>query len=154
MWLACLDDFWCFIFSRQLSSLRFTSTRAWIVRQIFSRWIQCHPSSYRQSTSLNLNRLSGFGVAGVVPTSHFENHLRSDVFVEVSLITEPKLKTTKRDFKRSSESEINIHNDGDNILNFSSYLEEIRIQSQDTRIISVHTMSEKQFGKKRKSMEK
>ena len=62
-------------------------------------------------------------VVGVVPTSHFENHLRSDVFGVVSLITEPKLKTTKRNFKRSSESESNIHNDGDNILNFSSYLE-------------------------------
>ena len=54
-------------------------------------------------------------VAGAVPTSNFENHLRSDV---VSLITEPKLKTTKRDFKRSLESESNIHNDGDNILKF------------------------------------
>ena len=62
-------------------------------------------------------------VASAVPTSHFENHLRSDVSGAVSLITEPKLKTTRRYFKRSSESEINIHNDGDNILNFSSYLE-------------------------------
>ena len=52
------------------------------------------------------------------------------------------------------ESERNIHNDGDNILNFSSYLEEIRIQSPDTGIISEKTMSEKQFGQKRKSMEK
>ena len=61
----------------------------------------------------------GSDVAGAVPTSHFENHLRSDVSSAVYLITEPKLKTTKRDFKRSSESERNIHNDGDNILNFS-----------------------------------
>jgi len=68
-------------------------------------------------------------VAGAMPISHFDNHLRSDVSGAVSLITEPELKTTKRDFKRSSESEGNIHNDGDNILNFSSYLEEIRIQS-------------------------
>ena len=74
---------------------------------------------------------------------HFENHLRSDVFGAISLITEPELKKTKRDFKRSSESERNIHNDGDNILNFSSYLEEIRIQSPDTGIISEQTMSEK-----------
>lgn len=93
-------------------------------------------------------------VAGAVPTSHFENHLRSDVSGAVSLITEPELKTTKRDFKRSSESESNIHNDGDNILNFSSYLEEIRIQSPDTGIISEQTMSEKQFGQKRQSIEK
>ena len=90
-------------------------------------------------------------VAGAVPTSHFENHLRSDL---VSLITEPDLKTTKREFKRSSESESNIHNDGDNIFNFSSYPEEIRIQSLATCIISEQTMSEKQFGHKRKSMEK
>ena len=41
-------------------------------------------------------------VAGATPTSHFENHLRSDVSDVVSLITEPELKTTKRDFKRSS----------------------------------------------------
>ena len=75
-------------------------------------------------------------VVGAVPTIHFENHLRSDVSGAVSLITEPELKTTKRDFKRSLESEINIHNDGDNILNFSSYLEENRIQSPDTGIIS------------------
>ena len=54
-------------------------------------------------------------LAGAVPTSHFENHLRSDV---VSLITKQDLKTTKREFKRLSESESNIHNDGDNILNF------------------------------------
>ena len=71
-------------------------------------------------------------VAGVVPTSHFEDHFRSDVSGAVYLITEPELKTKKRDFKRSSESESNIHNDGDNILNFSSYLEEIRIQSLGT----------------------
>ena len=71
-------------------------------------------------------------VAGAVPISHFENHLRSDVSGVVSLITEAELKTPKRDFKRPSESEGNIHNDGDNILNFSSYLEEIRIQSPDT----------------------
>ena len=45
-----------------------------------------------------------------MPTSHFENNLRSDVSGVVSLIIEPELKTTKRDFKRSSESEINIHN--------------------------------------------
>ena len=88
-------------------------------------------------------------VAGAVPTSHFENHLRSDV---VSLLTEPDLKTTKREFKRSSESESNIHNDGDNILNFSSYLEEIRIQSPDTCIISEQMMRETKFGQKRKSM--
>ena len=89
-----------------------------------------------------------------VPTSHFENHLRSDVSGAVSLITEPKLKIIKRDFKRSSNSESNIHNDGDNILNFSSYLEEIRIQSSDTCIISEKIMSENQFGQKRQSMEK
>ena len=41
-------------------------------------------------------------VVGADPTSHFENHLRSDVYDVVSLITEPKLKTTKRDFKSSS----------------------------------------------------
>ena len=58
-----------------------------------------------------------------VPTSHFENHLRSDVSGAVSLIADLELKTTKRDFKMSSKSESNIHNDGDNILNFSSYLE-------------------------------
>ena len=62
--------------------------------------------------------------------------MRYDVSGVVYLITEPKLNTTKRDFKMSSESEINIHNDGDNILKFSSYLEEIRIQSPDTGIIS------------------
>ena len=45
---------------------------------------------------------------GVVPTSNFENHLRYDVSGAVSLITEPELKTTKRDFKRSSESESRI----------------------------------------------
>ena len=50
-------------------------------------------------------------VTSAVPTSHFENHLRSDVSGVVSLITEPKLKTTKRYFKRSLESERNIHND-------------------------------------------
>ena len=54
----------------------------------------------------------------------------------------------------SSESESNIHNDGDNILNFSSYLKEIRIQSPDTSIISEQTMRETNFGQKRKSMEK
>ena len=43
----------------------------------------------------------------------------------------------------SSESEGNIHNDGDNILKFSSYHEEIRIQSLDTHIISEQTMTEK-----------
>ena len=64
------------------------------------------------------------------------------------------MKTPKRDLKRSLESESNIHNDGDNILNFSSYLEEIRIQSLDTSIILEQTMSEKQFGQKRQSMEK
>ena len=37
---------------------------------------------------------------------------------------------------------------------FSSYFEEIRIQSLATGIISEQTMSEKQFGHKRKSMEK
>ena len=93
-------------------------------------------------------------VVGAAPTSHFENHLGSDLSGAVSLITEPELKTTKRDFKRSLESEINIHNDGDNIVNFYSYLEEIRIQSLDTCIISEKTMSEKKFGQKRKSMEK
>ena len=75
-------------------------------------------------------------VDGAVPTSHFENHLRYDVFGAISLITEPELETTKGYFKRSSKSERNIYNDGDNILNFSSYLEEIRIQSLDTGIIS------------------
>ena len=75
-------------------------------------------------------------VAGAVSTSHFENHLRSYVSGAVSLITEPELKTTKRDFKRSSESERNIHNDGDHILNFSFDLEEIRMQSPNTGIIS------------------
>ena len=40
-------------------------------------------------------------------------------------------------------SERNIQNDGDNILNFSSYHEEIRIQSLDTHIISEQTMTEK-----------
>jgi len=74
-------------------------------------------------------------VAGAMPTIHFENHFRSNVSGAVSLITEPELKTTKRYFKRSSESESNIHNDGDNILNFSSYLEEIRIQSPNIGII-------------------
>ena len=74
-------------------------------------------------------------VAGAVPTSHFENHLRFDVSGAVSLITKPDLKTTKRDFKRSLESESNVHNDGDNILIFSSYLEEITIQSPDIGII-------------------
>jgi len=64
------------------------------------------------------------------------------------------LKITKRDFKRSSERESNIHNDENNILKFSSYLEEIRIQSPDSGIISEQAMSEKQFGQKRKSMEK
>ena len=57
-------------------------------------------------------------------------------FGAISSITEPKLKTPKREFKRSLESESNIHNDGDTILNFSSYLEEIRIQSLDTSTIS------------------
>ena len=61
---------------------------------------------------------------------------------------------TKRYFKRSSESESNIHNNGNNILNFSSYLEEIRIQSPNTGIISEKTMSEKQFRQKRQSMVK
>ena len=89
-----------------------------------------------------------------VPTSHFENHLRFDVSGAVSLITKLELKRKKRDFKRSSESESNVHNDGDNIVNFSSYLEEITIQSPDIGIISEQTMSEKQFGQKRQSMEK
>ena len=75
-------------------------------------------------------------VDGAVPISHFDNHLRFDVSSAVSLITEPELKTTKRDFKSSPESESNIHNDGENILNFSSYLDEIRIQSPDIAIIS------------------
>ena len=87
-----------------------------------------------------------YDVASAVPTSHFENHFRYDASCVVSLITEPELKTTKRDFKRSLESESNIHNDGDTILNFSSYLEETRIQSLDTCINSEHTMSENQFG--------
>ena len=82
-------------------------------------------------------------VVGAVPTRHFENHLRSDVSGATSLINELELNTTKRDFKISSESESNIHNDGENILNFSSYLEEIRIQSPDTGIILEQTMSEK-----------
>ena len=73
-----------------------------------------------------------YDVVGAMPTSHFKNHLRSDVSGVVSLITEPDLKTTKRYFKRSSESEINIHNDGDSFFNFCSYLEEIRIQSPYT----------------------
>ena len=64
------------------------------------------------------------------------------------------MKTPKRYFKRSSERESNIHNDGDNILNFSSYLEGIMIQSPNTGIVSKQTMSEKQFSQKRKSMEK
>ena len=48
----------------------------------------------------------------------------SDVFGAVSLVTELELKTTKRYFKRSSESESNIHNDGYKILHvfFESYL--------------------------------
>ena len=50
-------------------------------------------------------------VARAMPTSHFENHLRSDFSGAVSLIIEPELKKTKRDFKRSLESESNIHND-------------------------------------------
>ena len=78
----------------------------------------------------------------------------SDVFGAVSLVTELELKTTKRYFKRSSKSERNINNDGENILNFSSYHEEIRIQSPDTCIYLEKTMSEKQFGQKRQSMEK
>ena len=64
------------------------------------------------------------------------------------------MKTTKRYFKRSSKSERNNNNDGENIFNFSSYHEEIRIQSPDTCIYLEKTMSEKQFGQKRKSMEK
>ena len=44
-------------------------------------------------------------VVDAVPTSHFENHLRYDVSGAVSLITEPELKTTKRDFKMSSKRE-------------------------------------------------
>ena len=88
------------------------------------------------------------------PTRHFENHLRYDFSGLVSLITKPELKTTKRHFKSSLESESNIHDFGDNILNFSSYLEEIRIQSLDIRIISKKTMSEKQFDQNRKSMQK
>ena len=95
-----------------------------------------------------------YDVAGAVPTIHFENHLRSNVSGAISLIIEPELKTTKRYFKRSSESERNIHNDGDKNFNISSYLEEIRIQSPDTCIYLEKTMSEKQFGQKRKSMEK
>ena len=71
-------------------------------------------------------------VTGAVPRSHFENHLRFDVSGAVSLVIELEMKTTKRDLKRSSESESNIHNDGENILNFSSYIEEIRIRSPDT----------------------
>ena len=39
-------------------------------------------------------------------------------------------------------------------MNFSSYLEETRIQSPDLGIISEQAMSEKQFGQKRQSMEK
>ena len=39
-------------------------------------------------------------------------------------------------------------------MDFYSYLEEIRTQSPDTCIISKQTMSEKQFGQKRKRMEK
>ena len=81
-------------------------------------------------------------VVGALPTIHFKNHLRSDVSGAICLITEIELKTRKRDFERSSESERNIHNDGDNILNFSSYLEEIRIQSPYIGIIPEQTMSE------------
>jgi len=93
-------------------------------------------------------------VSDAVPTSHFENHLRSDVSGAVSTITEPELKTIKRDFKRLSESESNIHNDRDNIIVFSSDLEENGTQPTETGIISEQTMSEKQFGQKRQSMEK
>ena len=88
-------------------------------------------------------------MASDVPTNHFENHLRSNVSSAVSLITRLELKTTKTDFKMSLESESNIHNDGDNILNCSSYLEEIRIQSPYTCIILEQTISEKQFGQKK-----
>ena len=44
-------------------------------------------------------------VVGAAPTSHFENQLRFYVSGTLSLITQPELKTTKRDFKRSLESE-------------------------------------------------
>ena len=57
-------------------------------------------------------------VSGAMPISHFDNHLRSNVSGAVSLITEPELKKTKTYFKSSQESESNIHNDRDNILNF------------------------------------
>ena len=37
-------------------------------------------------------------VAGVVPTNHFENHLRSDVSSVVSLITDPRVEDNKERF--------------------------------------------------------
>lgn len=94
-----------------------------------------------------------FDVSGAVPTSHFENHLRSDVSGAVCTIAEPELKTIKRDFKRSSESENNIHNGRENSMNFSD-LEENGIQPPETGTILEQSMSEKQFGQKRHSMEK
>ena len=83
--------------------------------------------SYNMRSILNIKKPTSHfedhlrsNVAGAVPTRHFENHLRFDVSGAISLITEPELKKTKKYFKRSAESEKNIHNDGDNILNFSS----------------------------------
>lgn len=96
---------------------------------------------------------SRFDVSGAVPTSHFENDLRSDVSGAVCTIAEPELKTIKRDFKRSSESENNIHNGRKNTMNFSD-LEEKGIQPPDTCTISEQTMSEKHFGQKRHTIEK
>ena len=46
-----------------------------------------------------------YDVVGAVLTRNFENRLRSDVSGAVSLITDVELKTRKRDFKRSLESE-------------------------------------------------
>ena len=76
-------------------------------------------------------------VAGSVPTSHFENHLRSDVSGAISLITEPELKTTKRDLKMSPESESNIHNDGDNIFIFSSHWRKFQLKMGLLTIIQI-----------------
>ena len=70
-----------------------------------------------------------------IQVSNCKENLKGAIY----LITEQSWRQ-QRDFKRSLESESNIHNDGDNILNFSSYLEEIRIQSPDTGIISEQTM--------------
>ena len=39
-------------------------------------------------------------VSGAAPTSHFENHSRSDVSGAISLIIDLEMKKTQRDFKR------------------------------------------------------